>query len=99
MIVTTDLLDHSTRGYDDSFLQYEKMLQKWNVGFIGQAGIVRQTQNRQSLQQKLKSLSEEIRSDIALALSDMDSNMQGKWSQTVKDKVTRTTKKLECFRD
>lgn len=99
MIVTTDLLDHSTRGYDDSFLQYEKMLQKWNVGFIGQAGIVRQTQNCQSLQQKLKSLSEEIRSDIALALSDMDSNMQGKWSQAVKDKVTRTTKKLECFRD
>lgn len=99
MIVTTDLLDHSTRGYDDSFLQYEKMLQKWNVGFIGQAGIVRQTQNRQLLQQKLKSLSEEIRSDIALALSDMDSNMQGKWSQAVKDKVARTTKKLECFRD
>ena len=97
MIVTTDLLDHSTRGYDDSFLQYEKMLQKWNVGFIGQAGIVRQTQNRQLLQQKLKSLSEEIRPDIALALSDMDSNMQGKWSQAVKDKVARTTKKLECL--
>lgn len=99
MIVTTDLLDHSTRGYDDSFLQYEKMLQKWNVGFIGQAGIARQTQNRQLLQQKIKSFSEEVRSDIALVLSDMDSNMQGKWSQAVKDKVTRTTKKLECFRD
>lgn len=99
MIVTTDLLDHSTRGYDDSFLQYEKMLQKWNVGFIGQAGIARQTQNRQLLQQKIKSFSEEVRSDIALALSDMDSKMQGKWSQAVKDKVTRTTKKLECFID
>ena len=61
MIVTTDLLDHSTRGYDDSFLQFEKMLQKWNVGFIGKVGIVRQTLNRQLLQQKIKSFSEEIR--------------------------------------
>lgn len=99
MIVTTDLLDNSTRGYDDSFLQFEKMLQKWNVGFIGKVGIVRQTLNRQLLQQKIKSFSEEIRSDIALVLSDMDSNMQGKWSQAVKDKVTETNTKFENFID
>ena len=97
MIITTDLLDSSARGYDDSFLQFEKMLQKWNVGIIGQAGLVRQAQNRQLLQQKTKSLSEEIRSDVASALSSLDSSMQGKWSQAVKDKVTETNQKFENF--
>lgn len=99
MIITTELLEHSARGYDDSFLQFEKMLQKWNVGMIGQAGVARQTLNRQLLQQKTKSLSEEIHSDIDLALSGLDASMQGNWSQAVKDTVAGTTKNLEYFRD
>lgn len=95
MLITTDLLEDSTRGHDDSFLQIEKMLQSWNVLELAKATYAKSQDNRKVWEQTVKSATDEVRSDIALVINSIDDSMKGAWSKAVKEQAEGKSKKFE----